>query len=289
MFYYYNNHNYGLMYVEPYQDPSTEQAPITSGFYQVVETSTGMRTFWLTDRTFSAFQEGVGRIMDDYSDIIIYKDWPSTQRFHINVYQNREGLGEYEKVEEYDLTSDIVKENNMEYNKKDALSFKNDEKGVVITMKPYRTSLLERIETDHDDKIMSSLTEGTCTIPYICFSNDVYTINLYYGQAMGSWTIQTYEVNDAYKLIDSVAMDPDAIWDTVINKGIYSQRIYTRGILVCQIEYGTRELSTNRRAITTQIKTYNLGAYDPDYDVEVWEMYDGTKKFNTVHISRCYI
>lgn len=182
--------------------------------------------------------------MDDYSDIIIYVDYPNTQRFHINVYQNREGLGEYEKVEEYDLTSDIVKENNMEYNKKTALSFKNDEKSVIITMKSYNTALLERIETDHDDKIMSSLTEGTCTIPYMCFSNDVYTINLYYGQARGSWSVNTYDMNNAYKLVDSVVMDPEDIWNRVINEGQTTQNIYYNGILVCHIEYGTREISS---------------------------------------------
>lgn len=244
MFYYFQNHNYGVLYIEPDQEYSSRQYPRTSGFYQVVETSAGMRTFWLTDRIISIDPDSGKRVLNNYSDIIVYRDWPNTQRFHINVYQNREGLGEYEKVEEYDLTSDIVKENNMEYNKKTALSFKNDEKSVIITMKSYNTALLERIETDHDDKIMSSLTEGTCTIPYMCFSNDVYTINLYYGQARGSWSVNTYDMNNAYKLVNSVVMDPDDIWNRVINEGQTTQNIYYNGILVCHIEYGTREISS---------------------------------------------
>lgn len=250
-----------------------------------------MRTFWLTDRTFSIDPDSGDKIMDDYSDIIVYRDWPNTQRFHINVYQNREGLGEYEKVLEYDLTSDIAKENNMEYNKKDPLSFKNDEKSVVITMKSYNTALLERIETDHDDKIMSSLTESTCTIPYKCFSNDVYTINLYYGPARGSWIVNTYDMNNAYKLVDSVTMDIDDIWNRVINEGQTSQNIYYRGILVCKIEYGVtiRDISPLRRIITARIKTYNAGSYDNDYEVEIWELDGGRKAFNVIHISRCYI
>lgn len=289
MFYHMGDHYYGLMYVEPYPESADWPSVTTSGFYQVVETSTGMRTFWLTDRTFSTDPDSGEKIMDDYSDIIIYRDWPSTQQFHINIYQNRSGLGEYEKVEEYDLTSDIVKENNMEYNKKTALSFKNDEKSVVITMKSYNTASLERIETDHDDKIMSSLTEGTCTIPYGCFSNDVYTIDLYYGQARGSWSVNTYDMNNAYKLVNSVVMDPADVWNRAVDNSLTTQDFYYNGILVCHIEYSTVEVRSWGQEITATIKTYNVGAYDRDYDVGIYKMSDGTFRFNTVHISKCYI
>lgn len=124
MFYYFQNHNYGVLYIEPDQEYSSGQYPRTSGFYQVVETSAGMRTFWLTDRIISIDPDSGKRVLNNYSDIIVYRDWPNPQPFHINVYQFREGYGDYEKVLEYNLQSDIIRMNNVEYNTNEVLSLR---------------------------------------------------------------------------------------------------------------------------------------------------------------------
>lgn len=74
IYYYMPGRYYGLMYFGPDIVHSDMPYRIQVGFYQVVESDTGMRTFWLTDRNIYYHSETGEKTLDDYSDIIIYRD-----------------------------------------------------------------------------------------------------------------------------------------------------------------------------------------------------------------------
>lgn len=162
-------------------------------------------------------------------------------------------------------------------------------------MKPYNTMSLERIETNHDDKIMPNVADGTCTIPYINFSNDIYTINLYYDTPAVGWTINVYDKSRNYQLVRTWVIDPKDIWKTAVTDKQAIEGWYYYGKLVCHADYLVQKEAGVVTKVICTLAVYDDdlwqrdGIYKPDGKIEVLKMPDGTFAFNTGHRSKCYV